>query len=324
MKYHLVAYGKLPLKLRINGLSFSCKLNNPAILYGPRILDGLEYQVWGYDFSRYGEYPRITELSEYGPWLAKTAPFFIEIEISEIIRINKIGNVLPKLIIIGDRVFTRSFDRYFIASELKQNEIEFIFDYMAPSYNDDITYKMNLDINRNLLTKIIKKTNKSYIKILDFGVGTGVCSNAIPKKMEGRNESEIYIIGLDISKLMVKEAMKVLYKEDINEYSILKEVHQIRDNKATFLQDGYFDAAMSCFTNQYFLDLQPYKEIYRLLKNGAIYVCNVFRNEIDKVEKETRKAGFDSLKELRHETKYIVRKQPIYILTFIKQSECEL
>lgn len=288
MQYHVVSYGKLPLKLRINGLSCSCKSNNPPIFYGIENKDGADCEVWGYYFSRYGEYPRAQELYDYGPWLAKTDPFFVEIEMSEFMRMKDDGSSLPRIINIENRIFTRFFDRYFLMNELKQDEIEFFFDYMAPTYNADITYEMNFEMNQMLLSYIAMLVQKRPLNILDFGIGTAVCASAMPE-VEGMNETDWNVTGLDISKLMVEEAKKVLYKDKSHDHSILKNVHQIKNNEATFINDCNFDAAMACFTIQYFLDLQPYKEIYRLLKWSAPFVCNVFRNDISKVEEDANK-----------------------------------
>jgi ubiquinone/menaquinone biosynthesis C-methylase UbiE len=278
----------------------------------------LEEEQWRHIYVWYGAFQRAEELQEYESWLMETTPFLVEVERSIISRWIQKGKVLPKEIAINGRSFTRIFDRYYFGAHLVEKEIEFIFDYMAHTYEADIDYDMNLDVNIKLIESIATFVDPSKpAKIVDYGVGTGMCAKAIPDS--GNDEYRDWgIVGLDLSKLMVDEARRKIYSREENPNSILWSVHQIGD-MASFQDSESFNAAMACFAVQYFLDLRPYREIHRLLKPGAPFVCNALKNEIHRVENRAENVGLVPQRKRRQQLGYEVRTQPVVLLAFIKE-----
>jgi ubiquinone/menaquinone biosynthesis C-methylase UbiE len=326
--YHVVSYKELPDKLRINGLPCKCK---PGACYGPRSEEQFIWEVWDYIYKCYGSYPMAEELREHGPWLSKTKPFLVDVEktvFSKLIKEGKIRfeeELLPKDILIEGHKFNRVFDRYYLREVLKQKEIRFVFDYMAPTYEKDINYGMNLKVNKQILESIASFKPSIFlgegsVKILDYGVGTGICANAKPD-IDKDKLSRLQIFGLDISKEMIKQAQQKK-RSDKNCDSILTGAYEIkerRDGAHLLFPDKFFHAAMACFAVQYFLDVRPYREIYRLLKDGSPFVCNVLENEINRVESQAEKGGLILQKDHRQQLEYKVRTQPVFLLEFIKK-----
>lgn len=331
MRYHVVSYRELPSRLRINGLPFKCKSDKRAksgVWYDPRFAKNITCEVWDYNYVCYGDFPAAKELHGHGPWLANTHPFFMEIErpfqaqwAEQDAAMLEEGKALSKAIKIENRTLTRAFDRYYFGDNLSTKEVQFIFDYMAPTYEADIDFGMNLAVNLRLMECIADSelpgtTEGKSVKVLDYGVGTGICADAIPddKAAKFRDWS---IVGMDISSQMVRKALE---KTSLTiPTSVLKEVHLI-GSASSHLPDKSFNAAMGCFVVHYFLDLQPYREISRLLMPKGLFVCNVFQNDIYKVESRTLRAGLKLQPDLR-QTLNKVRDQPTMLLGFIKEEE---
>lgn len=335
MQYHVVSYyGELPRTLWINGSLCTCKHGG----YGPLDITDFTLEGWYYNYVCYGTSPRTKELYEHRSWLEEPdrEPFFVEIEkpVLEELEESKIlyeqesegsseeeTEVLPKKLNINKHDFARFFDRYYFKDKLTEKEIQFIFDYIAPTYEEDIDRNMNLDVNKKLIESIASfdlpssHGQSEQVKILDYGVGTGICADAKPD-VENDKYDNWRIVGLDISNEMVKEAQK--RRRSQNPKSILLETRQIKNGISyPHLPDKSFDAAMACFTVQYFIDSQPYKEIYRLLKNGAPFVCNVLQNEIHKIEKNAKKAGLVPQGNCQ-QLEWTVKEQPVMLLAFKK------
>ena len=333
MRYHVVSYREIPSRLRINGLPYKCKSDKSGksgklkVWYDPRFAKHVTCKVWDYNYVCYGDFPAAKELHQYGPWLANTAPFFMEIGRSfqaqwatQNPAILEEEKALSKAIEVENRTLTRAFDRYYFADNLSMKEVRFIFDYMAPTYEADIDLNMNLDINLKLMEYIADfelhgTAEDKSVKVLDYGVGTGICADAIPDS-KAEKFRDWSIVGLDISSRMVREALEKA--RPVIPTSILKEVHLI-DSVSSHLSDKSFNAAMACFTVHYFLDLGPYREISRLLMRKGLFVCNVLRNDMYKVEGIAEKVDLEP--HHHQQLDYEVRNQPVMLLAFIKEEE---
>ena len=321
MLYHVVSYKELPSRLRINGLPCTNKADAGQHLL--RDAHEFHYQeASDYIYTCYGSRPRAPALHEYGPWLVETAPFFVEVERNEFAGWTKEDKVLPKEISIGQRKFVRAFDRYYFGVDLNDGEIRFVFDYMAPTYEADINYWMNLDVNGRLLDSIATfdlpmPTGGKPVEILDYGVGTGICANAQCHLKED-TWGDWGIVGLDVSREMVKQARQKRREEDPE--SLLLDAYEIKEGVAP-IPSASFSAAMACFTVQYFLDPRPYREIHRLLIQGAPFVCNVLLNEMNRIESYAKQVGLILQKGHRQELDYEVRGQPVCLLAFIKEAK---
>jgi ubiquinone/menaquinone biosynthesis C-methylase UbiE len=310
MKFNLVSYLDMPPMLRINGL-----MNVRESVSRPREAakaEGFDLQVQDHVYVRYGTRPKAEDLHDCGLWLQNELPFFFEVE--EEVRVGW-GQLLPEEVILDGQKFTRTFDRYYFGQELKEKHIEFVFDYMAPTYDADIEMGMNLDINGKLLERIaeVESVPPGIVKVLDYGAGTGICADAQPQVKE---EKHLYweITGLDISRLMLAKAREKLYSATDNPDSLLYEVKLVED---TMFAEESFDAAMACFTVHYFLDSKPYKNIYDSLKPKRPFVCNVSQNKILEIENRVKQVGFHLVGD-RHILSYEVKGQSVAILTFIK------
>jgi len=313
MKYNLVSYSDMPARLRINGLVYQ-----KGYVYKPRKAtkaEGFDLPVQDHGYVCYGTRPRATELYDYGPWLQSEPPFFFEVERPIFVR----WELLPKEVILDGRKFTKAFDRYYLGPEPSEEQIQFLFDYMAPTYDAEIDMEMNLDVNEKLLERIaeVESVTSRTVKVLDYGVGTGICANARPQVKEGEHY-HWEITGLDISRLMLEEAKEKLYSKVDNRDSLLHKVMEVK-NAMSSEEEASFDAAMACFTVHYFLDIKPCENIYRFLKPGRPFVCNVRENEIRETENRIEKVGF-LLDEDRRTLSHEVRGELVVILTFIKPS----
>lgn len=331
MQYHVVSYGELPQKLRINGLPCRCK---PGERYGLREAAEFRRDVWDYNYRCFGTRPMAEDLEKYGPWLTKTKPFFVEVEKHVYTRwcdlqkgkVVSEDKVLPKKIVVDYNNLTKIFDRFYFSNNLSNKSIRFVFDYMAPTYEANIDYGLNLRVNIKLIESIVNfdfpsgHSQSDQMKILDYGVGTGICTYAKPDVKNYKSDNW-KIVGLDISKKMIDEARKKIQLNKEDPSYLLSEAHQIIGRKS-HLPDKSFDAAMACFAVQYFLGLSPYAEIYRLLQDGAPFVCNVLKNKMNQTEELAKKAGL-ILQGDRQQLKLgrDVSDQPVMLLVFKKSSE---
>lgn len=331
MQYRLISY-QLPNRLNINGLQCKCK---PTARRGPLDHKKFQKKVWEYFYSCYRTIPKAKELNGNSSWLLKRKPFLVDVEKSLFRKLTKKGQnlndkkieVLPEKILFEDYELTRKFDRYYLRERPTKKEISFVFDYMAPTYEEDIDYGMNLNANRQILEIIANFELPIYpddesVKILDFGVGTGISANAKPD-IKKDNLPPLEIEGFDISKQMIEKAREKIRSNE-KRTSLLVGAYQIKEGKdgiVPLFPDNYFHAAMACFAVDYFIGPRPYQEIYRLLKENAPFVCSVLGREAYEIIGHAKNVGFYPLQNFFKVLKRKVKSQTVILLTFIKKKK---
>ncbi|GAA0738303.1 class I SAM-dependent methyltransferase [Clostridium oceanicum] len=139
--------------------------------------------------------------------------------------------------------------------------------------NTDVSRKFNL--YNDMLEEVLGfnyifnelKSNKSFMKILDFGCGPGKVSERMAKI-----KPESQIIAVDQSENMLKIAMKEHNRENIN-YRLVEE------DKLKSLEDNSIDCVVLCFViiNNSSKDRikMIFEEIYRVLKkDGKLFILD--------------------------------------------------
>jgi demethylmenaquinone methyltransferase/2-methoxy-6-polyprenyl-1,4-benzoquinol methylase len=152
----------------------------------------------------------------------------------------------------------------------KKGQVTKMFDKIAPYY-DYLNRFLSLGIDvlwRKKLIGMLKKNNPK--RILD--VATGTADLAIEA---AQNIKPDYVIGMDISKEMLRVGDKKLIKKSLQDVITL----EIGDSEQLKYEDGQFDAVTSAFGVRNFENLKAgLKEMYRVLeKGGNMYILEFSR-----------------------------------------------
>ena len=152
----------------------------------------------------------------------------------------------------------------------KKGQVTKMFDKIAPYY-DYLNRFLSLGIDvlwRKKLIGMLKKNNPK--RILD--VATGTADLAIEA---AQNIKPDYVIGMDISKEMLRVGDKKLLKKSLQNLITL----EIGDSEQLKYEDGQFDAVTSAFGVRNFENLKAgLKEMYRVLeKGGNMYILEFSR-----------------------------------------------
>jgi len=147
----------------------------------------------------------------------------------------------------------------------KQKVIRF-FDVCATTYYKKRYIESTLEAHnfrtrKNLVLSILKKKN---LRVLNLGCGSGVMSKELSQK--GYN-----LIELDISKKMIKEAIKKSRQSQIKNMPLFL----VGDIENLCFFDLQFDEIICLGTLQLVNDKKAIKEMYRVLKPGGTIIVAV-------------------------------------------------
>ncbi|MCF8296496.1 MAG: bifunctional demethylmenaquinone methyltransferase/2-methoxy-6-polyprenyl-1,4-benzoquinol methylase UbiE [Saprospiraceae bacterium] len=142
-----------------------------------------------------------------------------------------------------------------------------MFDNIAGKY-DFLNHFLSLGIDKVWRKKAIKKLKTSNPqRILDIACGTGDFS------IEALKLNPTEIIGIDISKEMLKVGIEKIKKKNLENIITLK----LGDSENLEFENNYFDAAIVAFGVRNFETLQKgLKEIQRVLKPGGVFIVLEF------------------------------------------------
>jgi len=144
----------------------------------------------------------------------------------------------------------------------KRDQVEEMFDHIAPKY-DFLNRFLSLGIDTIWRKKLISKLKKSKPKfVLDIATGTGDVAIQTAKILHPEK-----IIGVDISKLMLKVGERKIIKKNLSQ--IIEFQHG--DSENLQFKNDQFDAVTVAFGVRNFEHLEVgLSEIMRVLKPGAI------------------------------------------------------
>jgi ubiquinone/menaquinone biosynthesis C-methylase UbiE len=131
------------------------------------------------------------------------------------------------------------------------------FNQMAEKWDKDD--KVSPEKYRRIISEIKIKKGEN---ILDVGTGTGVL---IPYLLEV--EKEINIFAIDIAEKMIEKFKEKNYPFNVKSF--------IMDIQKTIFKDNFFDIIIANACYPHFEDkVTALKEIYRILKNGGIFIIS--------------------------------------------------
>jgi len=143
------------------------------------------------------------------------------------------------------------------------NEIRKIYERVAEEYKSLELKRTSSFYHEYWVNKLIKliNINNEYRKILDYGCGSGIVMKCLNNIL---NESKLFIVGIDISKNM----LKVAKEKNVGEL-VLGDVTNCG------FKDKCFDVVISRGV-LYLLDNKnnAIKEVNRILKDGGIFVIS--------------------------------------------------
>ncbi len=146
-----------------------------------------------------------------------------------------------------------------------------------------------LDASSNLTNIIAKKARiNSYSNVLDVGCGNGAVDIYLAKKFGCK------IIGIDLSGVRISNALKNLENEPIK----IKDKTRFKKASATNLpfKDEEFSHIFIQATIYHVHDkIKALKEIYRVLKDGGIFVIDDLTKPKKEISRESQKYVYDRL-----------------------------
>lgn len=208
---------------------------------------------------------------------------------------------LPYSMKVNGHNFIRKFSSFYLPTDSTEATIARFFNLVAPEYEDLIVPSLNKAVIHLLLEEIrerVERISKDF-KILDYGIGTGLIQEVVDRHFKTDfGKVKVPVFGVDISQKMV----------DICRSKGLS-VKRIVENRTGF-PDGYFDGVLLSFVTQYFMDLSPFSEIFRILKPSGIIAFNLHVpewNNIDRYKAHLEKIGFKRIL-LKRRTKSVCAK----------------
>ena len=189
---------------------------------------------------------------------------------------------------VGNKKFVRRMENFFIPENLTEEDIINFFNLIASQYDELIDKELNDKITGKIF-KVIHRCKRAFsipgdFRVLDYGVGTGN-SFRIYKKNQYKG-SKFALFGCDISEKMILICKK---KQIAN--VILCEYNKLPYKSETF------DAVFAVFVVHYFINEEPYKEIFRVLKPRGVFIFNVKApSEPKTYEQILYQVGFQNVK----------------------------
>lgn len=169
----------------------------------------------------------------------------------------------PLFIELDGRRFQKYFAYYYLKPGLTEGDLAVMWDYLAKDYDQHVNLTLNTEIYKIFQREIKNRVNGELDSILDYGVGTG----KFLMNVFGQSTAEL--MGADVS----KEMCKLSEQKGID-------TRIITESKTEF-PDSCTAAIIACFVIHLFgSDTEPYKEWYRLLRQGGVIVFNHRNPEI--------------------------------------------
>ena len=181
-----------------------------------------------------------------------------------------IGTTLPSELRVNGEQFTRRCERFYTPTQARPGQVEAFFDLISTKYEDSIEMALNLAVIHRMVQRATDFSSTqalAQINLLDYGCGTGLASFEVQRR---RVPPTISLFGCDLSERMVAIA------RDRTFATVEKAAYA-----HTSFADGLFDVIISCFVAHYFLDVQPLREMLRLLKPTGLLLFNLPRKDID-------------------------------------------
>lgn len=185
---------------------------------------------------------------------------------------TKVANKDHDHVYIEDKLFKRTFGEFYLSNLDRNDAVCRFFDSIAEEYEKNII----LELNKFVISRLFELTTEllghrnSKVKILDFGIGTGISADIVKKKL---TNLEVELQGVDISKRMVE----ICEKKNLD-------VKQYNGVPLQFCTD-YFDGIIVSFAIHYVqeAELMPLlSEFQRVLQPSGVLAFNVHPPTLEK------------------------------------------
>jgi ubiquinone/menaquinone biosynthesis C-methylase UbiE len=174
----------------------------------------------------------------------------------------------PREITLSGRRFIRKCEGYFLPVDASPEDIEVLFDHLAPEYEAVISADLNALVAAALLQAVVSMSPRQVsggLRILDFGCGSGVMWQEFVRLARISPEfGGVELEGCDLSQQMVDASHRRGF------------VQAARCQYArTPFPANTFDVVVATFVLHYFLDEAPIREVFRVLRPGGKFIAAV-------------------------------------------------
>lgn len=167
----------------------------------------------------------------------------------------------------NDKPYFRYMDKLYIPnhpSELSKYDVQSLSEIRIKMSEEIIDYSYTKELIKCLIDRVPIEFRSNMI---DFGCGGGILAEVIQSEKISGIET---LLGLDISGFAVKVAHKEYQK-----IPSIKTSSLIFDETSTLdYEDNFFGSIISSFVMQFPIYDSQLKELYRVLKNGGVFVYN--------------------------------------------------
>lgn len=157
---------------------------------------------------------------------------------------------------------------YNIPERTKKEEVQLMFDNIAPSY-DRLNHIFSLSIDKLWRRRVVRIVSKlKPERILDLATGTGDLAIKMAKRIPSAR-----IMGVDLSENMLAVAAEKVGRQGLDDHIALYQ----GDAESLDVEDGVLDVVTVAFGVRNFGDIEAsLAEVWRVLREGGSFVVLEF------------------------------------------------
>lgn len=157
---------------------------------------------------------------------------------------------------------------YNIPERTKKEEVQLMFDNIAPSY-DRLNHIFSLSIDKLWRRRVVRIVSKlKPERILDLATGTGDLAIKMAKRIPSAR-----IMGVDLSENMLAVAAEKVCRQGLDDHIALYQ----GDAESLDVEDGVLDVVTVAFGVRNFGDIEAsLAEVWRVLREGGSFVVLEF------------------------------------------------